>query len=244
MKALIRSRLLVGFICCSVGAGFAQANHGETIYGFGNNVYQYNVGSATKNKLTGSGSWLGQYCEGSEQSVAVGGYGTMRLYGYSQITALADGADCIAQAHADAYANDVLSITGLTSGEAATLALEIECIQCMAQADVSYSLSVFTTCSISKSSTSPRCTVLTPVSYNGATGEPVPIAINRGIVVDADTDSMNTPAGATVTTGVCVGYVAAGCGSNGATVKASVVGPNGKAIKGTKVVGASGHHYN
>lgn len=246
MNGLIYLRLVfaVSFFCFAIGEGFGQANFGETIYGFGNDTYQYDVGSETKKKLTGSGTWLGQYCEGAEQSVAEGGYGTMRAYGYSQITAIAGGANCIAQAHADAYINDVLSISGLIYGETATLALEIECLPCMSQFDVSYSLSVFTTCSISKLSISPLCTVLTPISYNGETGEPVPIAINRNLVVDADTNSMNTPAGVTVTTGVCIGYLAGGCTTAGATVKASVVGSNGRVIKGTKVVGASGHIYN
>jgi hypothetical protein len=82
-----------------------------------------------------------------------------------------------------------------------------------------------------------------PIGYN-ENGQPTPVYIQRQLDVNATTRVVNGPAGTAVTTTVCIGYLAGGCGLIAATVRASVVNAKGKVFKGVTVVGASGHIYN
>ncbi|MGA7686128.1 MAG: hypothetical protein WCC32_03215 [Terriglobales bacterium] len=142
---------------------------------------------------------------------------------------------------------DHLSIVGLNGEPTAFLKFIFECLNCI---QYDYPFAYYTAyagaygpCQIYGIGASPLCTLTVPIAYNG-NGQPTPVYLQRELQINAITNVVGGPPGVTITTSVCVGYAAGGCGTIGATVKASVINAKGKVIKGVTVVGDSGHFYN
>jgi len=241
-----RLLLVVCFCFCAAAAMHGQASFveqvmGESSTGGGVNCKNY---STTKLAISCTGSWEAASAEGYEIAKAKNGFGTMRGYGFSSVTIAEQGGDGEDVAYVDEIVEDDLSILGLKGEPTAFLKLDFECVVC---AIVIYPAAyydayagVYGPCQIYGPSGNPFCTLKVPIAYNG-NGQPHPVSLQRQLQVTAITNVVNGPAGATVTTTVCVGYN--DC-SSGATVKASVVNAKGKVFKGVTVVGASGHIYN
>ena len=202
---------------------------------------------SSKFKISCSNNWLGSGAEGYEQAEAKNGFGTMALYGYSQITGPFTG---FASGYGSEYTEDTLSIFGLNGEPVAFLQLIFDCLECAKYANygVAEYYSVADTpgyqnyCYVPTSpGDGPSCTSLVPIAYSA--GQPDTVYLERVLQIAATTSVVGLPANATATTEVCVGIVAH-CGGLGATVKGSVVDSHGRVIKGVTVVGASGHIYN
>jgi hypothetical protein len=217
----------------------------------GTGCSEYN---GTKMSISCSASWQNDEAEGYELAVAENGFGEMRAYAYSSITSGVDGFDGRDVGHGSNFIQDHLSILGLTGQPTAFLNLEFECLECAKPGNISvaeYQGEAATNgvplqlCTIPNSPVKdPICTLTVPIVYDGCVTEPCTVYLERDLEINAITNVVNEPAGATVTTSVCVGYAKGGCGTAGATVKASVVDANGKVIKGVTVAGSSGHIYN
>jgi hypothetical protein len=237
---------VVCFFFCSVAVMYGQgSSFGEGVTGESEAGTNCQKNSTKKLAISCSGSWGVVDAEGSEIATAKNGFGHMRAYSYSEVTILVDHTDAYDSAPVSEVVQDYLSILGLNGEPTAFLKLEFVCVQCIkynypAAYYVAY-LGTTGFCQIYGVGNSPRCTLNVPIVYNG-NGQPNPVYLQRQLGVNAMTNVINGPAGATVETTVCIGD--GGCGSIGATVTASVVNAKGKVFKRVTIVGASGHIYN
>jgi hypothetical protein len=240
---------VVCFFLCPVAAMHGQASFIEQVLGTNSPGPDCNKSSTTKLAISCSTSWVneGTQTEGSSEAIAKNAYGTMRAYAFSSVTFFENGSAAGDSGNATDIALDHLSILGLDAEPTAFLKFTFECLDCI---QYNYPFAYYTAyaasygpCQIYGIGSSPLCTLTVPIVYDGD-GQPSPVYLQRSLQVNAPTSVTNGAAGATVTTTVCVGYSAGGCGTSGATVKASVVNAKGKAIKGVTVVGSSGHIYN
>lgn len=241
---------VVCLFLCSVATMHGQASS------FEEEIYTNNFGgetgcskaSTTKLTISCSSSWQKGGAQGYEKVIAKNGYGTMGFYGYSSIKIFVDHFNGADAAVGSEEVVDYLSLYGLRGQPTAFLKLIFECLECAkignaAIAEYGANTSGYYSCLIpTPPQNSPLCTLNVPIVYD-QTGQPDPITMERVLAIDANTTVINGPAGAKVTTTVCIGYLAGGC-PFGATVKASVVNAKGKVIRGVKVVGSSGHIYN
>lgn len=242
----LHSLLVVCLFFCSVGVIYGQASFTEEVIGestAGANCEQY---STTKLAISCTGSWATASAEGYEIATAKNGFGPMRAYSFSSVT-LGDGEPAADSAPVNDIVLDHLSIVGLNGEPTAFLKFIFECLNCI---QYDYPFAYYTAyagaygpCQIYGIGASPLCTLTVPIAYNG-NGQPTPVYLQRELQINAITNVVGGPPGVTITTSVCVGYAAGGCGTIGATVKASVINAKGKVIKGVTVVGDSGHFYN
>jgi hypothetical protein len=252
MPIRLNSLFVVCLFFCSVAAMHGQAsNFEEGVY----TDYWGGPGcsnsSTTKLAISCSSSWDSGGATGTAVVNAQNGYGTMRFYGFSSITIYEQNFSGLDEGAGSEAVVDYLSILGLTQQPIAFLNLLFECQQCAEYANYAvaeYSASVmpgYYSCLIpTPPQNNPLCKLHIPIVYNQNTGQPNAVAMERGLAIDARTTVVNGPAGATVTTTVCIGYLAGGCDRSGATVRASVVDAKGKVIPGVTVVGSSGRIYN
>jgi len=85
--------------------------------------------------------------------------------------------------------------------------------------------------------TGPSCTVRVPIVF--VNNKPDTIPLDRNLLVIANANLVDGPAGSWVKTGVQVGYPT----GLGAIVTITVVDSKGKRIQGVSVVGSSGRIY-
>jgi hypothetical protein len=204
----------------------------------------------TEKKLSIScdGHWDDGYAEGYELAVAENGFGDMKAYAYSSLTTIQSG---VSEVNDEAFVQDdtqdELSIVGLSGQPIAFVKLTFECLECWAYSSANAVYDAFAStddaCSVPNPAGSPSCTITVQIVYD-PNGQPYSFSLRRILQITAPTIVMNAPADETVTTTICIGYFAGGCGTIGATVKASVINAKDKVFKGVTVIGSSGHIYN
>jgi hypothetical protein len=251
------SRISLGFFSFFLFTGVAMWGQPN----FFEQVQEEHVGGAgclkesqTELKVSCTDTWAISSASGYDDGVADNNYGTMKAYASASVTLSEANGSGWDSSSVTEIVEDALSVVGLDGEPIAFLNLEVECVECAKYANsavASYEFDAGNTgngtaasCLIPNPANRSLCTWETQLVYNINSGQTFPVNLSRQLSIEAKTEITNGQAGKSETTTTCIGYPAGGCGTAGATVKASVIDANGEVIKGAKVVGASGHVYN